>query len=84
MLTRMRPPQGITQAGLDPASTAWWSARNQTPAAIAGQAREMDMMRFIVERAFPDGLEIPTTEEGAHACLAVIVLDPYFYTGTGS
>jgi len=30
------------------------------------------MPRFIVERVFPDGLEIPTTGEGAKACLAVV------------
>jgi len=30
------------------------------------------MARFIVERTFPDRLDIPTTEEGAHACLSAI------------
>ncbi len=30
------------------------------------------MSRFIVERNFPDGLEIPTTEQGAKTCLAVV------------
>jgi hypothetical protein len=30
------------------------------------------MARYIIERTFPDGLEIPMTEEGAMACLAVV------------
>ena len=30
------------------------------------------MPRFVVERRFAGGLEIPTTPEGAKACLAVI------------
>ena len=30
------------------------------------------MPRFIVERTFPDGLEIPTTDDGAKACLNVV------------
>jgi len=30
------------------------------------------MARFMVERAFPDGLEIPLTEEGAQACMSVV------------
>lgn len=30
------------------------------------------MPRFMVERAFPDGLEIPTTEVGAKTCLDVV------------
>ena len=30
------------------------------------------MSRFIVERSFPDGLEIPTTEAGADVCLRVV------------
>ena len=30
------------------------------------------MPRYIVERTFPDGLEIPTSEEGAKTCLGVI------------
>jgi hypothetical protein len=30
------------------------------------------MPRFIVERTFPDGLAIPTTDQGATSCLAVI------------
>jgi hypothetical protein len=30
------------------------------------------MSRFIVERTFGDGLVIPTDEEGAHTCLAVV------------
>jgi hypothetical protein len=29
------------------------------------------MPRYLVERTFPDGLEIPVTETGAHAMLAV-------------
>jgi Protein of unknown function (DUF4242) len=30
------------------------------------------MPRYMVERTFPAGLEIPTTNEGATACLAVV------------
>lgn len=30
------------------------------------------MPRYLVERTFPDGLEIPMTEEGAAACLNVV------------
>jgi hypothetical protein len=29
------------------------------------------MPRFLVERAFPDGLQIPATDEGADACVSV-------------
>jgi uncharacterized protein DUF4242 len=30
------------------------------------------MPRYVVQRTFPDGLAIPTTAEGATACLAVV------------
>jgi hypothetical protein len=30
------------------------------------------MARYIVERTFPDGLNIPTTSEGAETCLGVV------------
>ncbi len=30
------------------------------------------MARFMVERIFPDGLNIPVTPEGAEACLGVV------------
>ncbi len=30
------------------------------------------MARYMVTRSFPDGLEIPTTGEGAKACLGVV------------
>jgi hypothetical protein len=30
------------------------------------------MARYIVERTFPDGLEIPGTSDGAQTCLAVV------------
>lgn len=30
------------------------------------------MPRYIVERTFPEGLEIPTTMQGAASCLAVV------------
>jgi uncharacterized protein DUF4242 len=30
------------------------------------------MARFIVERTFPDGLDIPLTEQGAQACMSVV------------
>jgi hypothetical protein len=30
------------------------------------------MARYIVERTFPEGLEIPVTPDGAEACLGVV------------
>ena len=30
------------------------------------------MPRFVVQRTFPDGLEIPSSPDGAKACLAVV------------
>jgi hypothetical protein len=33
---------------------------------------ESAMPRYLVERSFPDGLAIPTTSEGAQACLSVV------------
>ena len=30
------------------------------------------MARYLVERTFPDGLHIPTTDEGAATCLGVV------------
>ena len=30
------------------------------------------MSRYIVERSFPDGLEIPTSDDGAKTCLQVV------------
>jgi hypothetical protein len=30
------------------------------------------MPRYLVERTFPDGLEIPVTDEGASICLTVV------------
>lgn len=30
------------------------------------------MPRYMVERTFPDGLQIPVTEEGAAACMGVV------------
>jgi uncharacterized protein DUF4242 len=32
----------------------------------------LQMARFMVERSFPDGLEIPMTDQGAQACLSVV------------
>jgi hypothetical protein len=36
------------------------------------EREEHDMPRYLVERAFPGGLAIPTTPEGAQACLGVV------------
>jgi hypothetical protein len=33
---------------------------------------EIRMPRYLVEREFPDGLNVPTDETGAKACLAVV------------
>jgi hypothetical protein len=30
------------------------------------------MPRYIIERSFPEGLRIPTTDDGAKACLSVV------------
>jgi len=30
------------------------------------------MPRFLIERTFPDGLEIPLTAQGAQACMGVV------------
>jgi Protein of unknown function (DUF4242) len=30
------------------------------------------MPRYLVERTFPEGLEVPVTEAGAQACLAIV------------
>ncbi len=30
------------------------------------------MPRYLVERTFPDGLEIPTTPDGLRACLGIV------------
>jgi hypothetical protein len=34
--------------------------------------KEKAMSRYIVERSFPDRLEIPTSDEGAKTCLQVV------------
>lgn len=31
------------------------------------------MPRYLVERTFPDGLNLPTDKEGAEICLAVVI-----------
>ena len=33
------------------------------------------MPRYMVERSFPNGLEIPATQAGADACLAVVAVN---------
>jgi len=39
------------------------------------------MPRYLVQRTFPEGLEIPTNDNAAKTCL---VADPYFYTSSVS
>jgi hypothetical protein len=34
--------------------------------------KEVAMARFMVERTFADGLEIPLTDQGAEACMSVV------------
>jgi hypothetical protein len=34
---------------------------------------EARMPRYVVERNFPDGLKIPMNEDGARACLSVVL-----------
>jgi hypothetical protein len=36
------------------------------------QEEAIAMARYMVERTFPDGLEIPMTDKGAQACLSVV------------
>jgi uncharacterized protein DUF4242 len=43
-----------------------------TGARAPDESEETDMARYMVERVFPDGLEIPVTDEGAEACLGVV------------
>src|SRR6266702_8793586 len=38
----------------------------------ASPKRGFPMPRYVVEREFPDGLQIPVDENGARACLAVV------------
>src|SRR2546429_8133395 len=40
-------------------------------APLTGERRKQ-MPRYVVERAFPEGLRIPAGEEGAEACRAVV------------
>jgi hypothetical protein len=37
-----------------------------------GPERSSEMGRYIVERTFPDGLEVPAGAEGAELCLAIV------------
>src|SRR5947209_20325362 len=37
-----------------------------------GRGGEVNMPRYLVERTFVDGLQVPVTEEGAATCLAVV------------
>jgi hypothetical protein len=34
--------------------------------------KEISMPRYVIDRSFPDGLEIPITRDGAEACQEVI------------
>jgi len=38
----------------------------------APAAKKIVMKRFLVERTFPDGLNIPVNEEGSKICLSVV------------
>jgi len=42
------------------------------PSRVAKHYTEARMARFMVKRTFPEGLEIPLTEQGAQACLSVV------------
>jgi hypothetical protein len=51
------------------------SSRHQpdtSGARAPGHPEVIPMQRYLVERTFPDGLNIPMTEEGAKACLGVV------------
>ncbi len=51
-----------------------WSplAGRRLPLTLAVPAEEELMPRYMVERNFPQGLQIPVTNEGAEACLGVV------------
>jgi hypothetical protein len=36
------------------------------------EAHDQRMPRYLIERTFPDGLEVPTTKEGAKALVGII------------
>jgi hypothetical protein len=42
------------------------------PQGLRRPPKELPMPRYLVERHFPDGLVIPTTDDGAAACLSVV------------
>src|SRR3954469_13290627 len=47
--------------------------RRRKPNSVeASHFEEVRMARFMVERSFPDGLEIPMNDKGAQACLSVV------------
>jgi len=48
-----------------------WRRRNPN-SFEASHFEEVRMARFMVERTFPDGLEIPMNAKGAQACLSVV------------
>jgi hypothetical protein len=48
------------------------SLRQTATLRVATALRRFLMARFMVERSFPDGLEIPLTEQGAQACMSVV------------
>jgi hypothetical protein len=47
-------------------------ARGNLIIAASEHFQELTMPRYVVERSFPDGLNIPVTAEGAAACLGVV------------
>ena len=46
--------------------------RGRGPKAHPVPTQEVDMPRYVVERTFPGGLEIPMTDAGANTCMAVV------------
>jgi hypothetical protein len=60
-------PDAGRPAGFVPSSMALQSASSQQP-----RTRRSQMPRYVIERTFPNGLEIPTTPDGRKALLGVI------------
>jgi hypothetical protein len=52
------------------AAGAWQAGRTDESEQRPGE--EDSMPRYLVERTFPEGLQIPLTEEGADVCRAVV------------
>jgi hypothetical protein len=53
-------------------AAVWLNFDQRGPSGGPHQHKEIEMPRYMVERTFPDGLNIPMTPEGAATCLGVV------------